>query len=671
MLAQKPPLLVHLLFHPKSSDGRELARHLHRQLNDDATVPGLRVPTVFWPAIEPAELQKRLDLAERSFVVVLADAELYLANDWCSAVADVWGACPPRHRCVPVQLHKNAWPLDKRLEQTNFVRAFAAKDSAEQKALVSRRVVMELCRYLLGIAGGDDGTAPVRLFLSHTKVDLNEKPKVVEKLQQHLNAFNPVESWTDSGDIPSGSTFSEEIEKGVARTSLLVVLTDRYATREWCRREVLMAKEKGRPAAVIDALRRYEVRSFPYLGNLPTVRWDRNPQTGIDLLLKETLRQLHTAKVLEQSQRKGDRLFLRPPELATLVGLPARATVLYPDPPVGVEEALLLGKTKVKCITPLQRLALDRPLKGQKVVLSMSESTDIDRYGLDDVHLRNVMLENSRYLLIKGATLAYGGDFRESGYTQSLIELVRAHNDVPGVEPFERVVVHRAWPFPRLDVNRRAELKAAACDTIELPRPKDVDQSLHADFIDDPPSFSADLSAAHRYAWARGLSEMRAFQSDAARSGIRARILLGGKFGPTVTGGEGQAPKESWYLGAMPGLLEEALLSAEAGQPLFIIGAFGGGARLVADILRGRKREEATWEFQKGAPFAEEMRKLYGPKWRDYDDIVQSLQGKGVAGINPHLKKEEHEELFDTIDPVRMVQIILTGLGRLAKGEQA
>ena len=80
-----------------------------------------------------------------------------------------------------------------------------------------------------------------------------------------------------------------------------------------------------------------------------------------------------------------------------------------------------------------------------------------------------------------------------------------------------------------------------------------------------------------------------------------------------------------WYSGRIPGVVEEALVSLEAGQPLYVIGAFGGAARLVVDLLEGRRREELTWKFQREAPHAVAMRELYeqqGRHWKDYDEIA-------------------------------------------------
>ena len=55
------------------------------------------------------------------------------------------------------------------------------------------------------------------------------------------------------------------------------------------------------------------------------------------------------------------------------------------------------------------------------------------------------------------------------------------------------------------------------------------------------------------------------------RGHIRARIVLGGRV-------EG-------YKGTMPGIAEETRISLEAGQPVFVLGGFGGCARNVAETV--------------------------------------------------------------------------------------
>ena len=669
-MISRSPLLVWLVFHPRSEAARTLARDIHHHLNGDVAVPGLRVPTAFCPVatgdLPPRNL--RLDFAERNFVILLADDLLAADEEWSRFVADVWEQNQnATTRFVPIQLSLNAWPLDQRLEETNFTRAYRQAPGAERDAFIIRRVVVELCRYLAGRnKKGEDSAAPVRLFLSHAKADMQLEPKVAQRLIEALQADQPIKAWVDSGDIPAGSKFAEEIARGVGDSSLLVVLTDNYATREFCREEILLAKEHQRPMVIVDALTRCEVRSFPYSGNIARLRWDGNPQAGIDLLLKETLRCLHAQAQLEQCRQATDVVFTRPPELLTLLGIKEGNTVLYPDPPLSAAVTRRLSKTNITVVTPLQRSALRQPLKGKLVALSMSESTDTRQFP-DAVHLASNMLELSRYLLINGASLAYGGHLGAEGYTQRLFELVRAHNQLDGVPRFGRVVNFLGWPLPRPTDAARAELKLVT-KTIELPRPLDIDETLHPSCVERPAFFSGDASAEQRFAWARGMTEMRKLQADSARSNVIARVVLGGAFGPTEKlGADGQVSLK-WYFGRIPGVLEEVLYSVESGQPVFLIGAYGGAARLVIDVLQGRDRPEATWAFQKEAPFASEIRSIYerrGLPWIDYPEIVSRIRGKGVVGINPFLSQEEHEMLFETVDPVQIVELVMLGLGRM------
>ena len=691
---RKPPLLVHLIFHPASDEARALARTIHKALNADPAMPGLRVPTVFCPTdgvLPPATYD--LDQAERDFVVVLADAWVVdgssdLKRTWSGFIGDLWEGCEAskRRRFFPVQLDENAWGFDPRLEGINFVRAFAEAAPQGRADLVVRRLVIELCRFLKwsnqDLTG--KGSAPMQLFLSHAKMDMAAEPMATEALIGYLRQDQPVRAWVDSGDIDAGSPFAEAIKQGIMDTSLLCVLTDNYSTREWCRREIILAKRHQRPAVVIAAFRRQEVRSFPYLGNLPVLRWPCIPAdasdadkaainraaavAAVDLVLKETLRHLHATALLTQVRQAGDFVSARPPELLSMAQARDFEAVLYPDPPLGQEELELLREaTEVPSTTPLSRLAAERPLQGRRLALSMSESTDIQRLGFDELHFRDAMVDLSRYLLIKGATLVYGGHLGDEGYTQTLFELVRAHHCLEGIERVGRIVNTVGWPLPYSQALVAKYHQVATLQRID--RPADLDTcpgKVRADAVEANP-FPADQSPEYRYCWARGMTQMREWQvSDAGD--IAARIILGGKFGPPE---QGPGSDEKWYAGRIPGVLEEVALAAQAGQPVFLIGAFGGAAALAIDLLEGRDRPEATWDYQRRAPHAQAMRGLYdqcGQPWSDYPEMVQLLRDTGPGGINPLLSADENRELFHTRNIARMVELILTGLGRVGGG---
>jgi hypothetical protein len=688
---QKPPLLVHVIFHPVSKDASELAKTIHEALNADPAVPGLRVPTVFCPTdgISPPVSYDHLDDAEQSFVVVLADFNVVdrdsgLQPTWSSFIGDLWEACQGTpHRFFPVQLDDTAWAFDDRLDGTNFVRAYTKADKASRNDLVVRRLVIELCRQLQGAPQGivKESRAPTKLFLSHTKLDIDLDPKVVSALIDYLDHSQPVRAWVDSGDIDAGSPFAEEITKGIGDSSLLCVLTDNYSTREWCRKEIILAKQHQRPVVVVAAFSQQEVRSFPYLGNVPVFRWPCVPASktaaeitainhaaavaAVDLMLKETLRHLHATASLQQTKQEGDEVFARPPELLSLFRAKGAAAVLYPDPPLGSEELELLRETGVPTTTPLSRLAAERPLKGTQIALSMSESTDIQRFGFDEVHFKDAMIELSRYLLLKGATLVYGGHLGDEGYTRVLFELVRAHHCLEGIDRVERIVNTVGWPLPYSQKLVAKYSQVARLKRIDRPADLDVcPGKSNADTVEADP-FPADQAPEYRYCWARGMTHMRESQV-AEGSKIKARIILGGKFGPPE---QGPGSGEKWYSGRIPGVLEEVVLSAQAGQPVFLIGAFGGTATLAIDLLEGKDRPEATWDYQRRAPNAEPMRALYDQcdqTWWDYPEMVQLLRDTGPAGINPLLSEEENRELFRARDIARVIELILKGLGNLS-----
>jgi hypothetical protein len=518
-----------------------------------------------------------------------------------------------------------------------------------------------VCRFLLGEQRG--AQAPIRVFLSHAKQDIETEPKLLEAVVAHLNATQPVETWIDSGKIEAGKDFAEAIEAGVRDCAVLILATNSYSGRSWCRREVLATKKYARPAVVVDGLLGLDLRSFPYGGNVPVVAWGNGgAPRAVDLLLKEQLRHLHVGRLLDRQKRPKDHVMSVPPELATVVGVPTDATVLYPDPPLGDEELEVLKPLGHRMETPLQRVAADRSLAGKKIALSISESDQPERLGLLPDHLDAALLDISRYLLVKGASLAYGGHLGNEGYTIALFDLVRAHKDMSRLPPMERIVNYVGWPLP-LTIEQRAKFKEQATFK-RTERPAGIDTLEPETFVSEPAFFPASTPA-RRYAWARGMSLMREQQT----ANIDARIVLGGKVGPTVTATPDCGKILSWYSGRIPGVVEEALLTLQAGRPTYLCGAFGGAAALVIELLQGRVPQEFTWEYQRQAPHAEAMLQLYkdqGIPWQSYEDLALICKGIGVAGLSRgnHLNEDENRELFRTRDIPRLVELLLLGLTR-------
>jgi len=673
------PLLVHIIFHPKSDDSRKLAERIHLALNDDPAVPGLRLPTRF--AIEdgthlPPSDGVDFTAADRTFILVLADDYIKVRHegkvphgrqDWGEWVADVYGACEakPLYRCIPFQMTENAWPLHERLEEVNFPRAWAV-DEDERNDWVINRVILELVRFLHGEgkASEEDPKAPLKVFVSHTKMDLEKEPRVVRNIMNYLTQDQPVDAWYDSGDIGAGSRFAREIEKGVENSALLCVLTDAYSSREWCRKEILLAKERQRPVVVVDALQSLEMRSFPYGGNVPVIRWLEVPELTLNLLFKETLRQLHAKLVLEKLKQPGDFVLPISPELVMVVGKPEKS-FLYPDPPIGEAELQQVLQTGVAVETPLQRFAKNRPLAGKRLAISLSESGDTERYGTGLVHLDQAAIEISRYLLLAGAILCYGGHLGSESYTVSLFELVKSH-PIPGLPPLERIVNYIGWPLPSLSVSEKAEymdhLKFK-----QMPRPPDLSEADDPLFVETVKDYFPPDTGLKRFAWARGMTMMREAQSQDRN--IIARIVLGGKIGPTVTAQPDGTREVKWYSSRIPGVLEEILCSLKYNQPVYLVGGYGGCARLASDLLQGKTRDEMSWGYHKNAQNAPEMRTLFETRknvdWWGYSEMTQFLKDRGIEGLNNGLTVQENLKLFEELDTFEIVRLLLKGLKEL------
>jgi hypothetical protein len=507
----------------------------------------------------------------------------------------------------------------------------------------------------------DEDAPPVTIFLSHAKIDVGKQPGVVNSLLEYLKANQPEKTWFDSGDIASGSRFAKAIEDGVADSALLAVVTDAYSSRSWCRREILFAKRHQRPFVIVDALREREIRRFPYAGNAPVLRWRDDPRDVVDSLLRETLRHAYAEEMLRQRARPGDDILPSGPELVTIVHRDKAKPVLYPDPPLGSEELAVLSLAGVTVETPLERHAKAHDLRAQQllVALSISEAEDLPRFGLRKAHLDDVLLEISRYLLVAGVRLAYGGHLGSVGYTVRLADLLYdpiieqlRGEAAPGAAQPAELVSYLAWPTASTPADiARLNSRSGLVDVRRCARPDGLDETVDAAFVAAPSSDIPIDSAIHRFAWSRGLTIMRQRQT----AEVTARVVVGGRLGPTGDG----------YRGRMPGVLEEALLAMRAERPLYLVGAFGGCARLVFDALEGRSRPELHWDHHKAAPYSEDLRSLYqqrGEAWDEYDAIAGELKTRGLAGLRNGLTDDENRELATTRSAERIVELVLRGI---------
>jgi len=198
------------------------------------------------------------------------------------------------------------------------------------------------------------------------------------------------------------------------------------------------------------------------------------------------------------------------------------------------------------------------------VAISISESPDMPILGLSDEHLRDAMVEIARHLLALGARLMYGGDLRPHGFTELLFELVARHRrDADEGDDRRSVINYLGWPVHiSIPTETLSSYASEVINGVELRI-----LTMEGETIALDERLTIKKTDATDEDWSLGLTAMR----RAMQKHSNARIVLGGK--------------TEKYKGKMPGVAEEALISLQEKQPLFILGGFGGCARDIAQIL--------------------------------------------------------------------------------------
>jgi hypothetical protein len=698
---KRPPLHLYLLAHPKSETATKLAVDLMQRFVEPPASGGLRIPVFFTPDLGkdlPPELdgEHNLDLeaAQHSIVVLLVDQRMLrtvpdgTGEAWTRFTQTALALAPldkSPHHVLPVALDNTGFDIS---DTQHILPALLANDlptqEAEQQRLaeisfhIAARAIQLLEHGKVPALAPDRMQAPVSIFLSHTKADLDKDQQDPVRQTRAVLDELPVDVWYDAGEIATGQDFANAIQAGIRDcTIMLAFQTDQYSSRPWCRREVLEAKKLGANVLIVDALQSGEARSFPYLGNVSTIRWrfgapGVDARRVIDRAVLEALRHTYNRAILELTAEPDERVLPAAPEALTLANecddSQVEITFLYPDPPLGREEleVLQLLRPMARFLTPLTKVAQwQRPAHIDTITLSISESDDVARYGLSQAHFATLSDEIHLYLLLAGLKIAYGGalkgDFSSaSNFTLRLFELVRAYSKLAqgiNATPLSDAI-HNLAPWPLWlgygdDEWRLFSGHVATYEAGERPVLPWCDDDLFPE-TDKGRGLASDTPQ-RRYAWARGLSAMRSCITERSQ----ARLVIGGKM--------------KGFSGLVPGVVEEAWLSLKQNKPLYVVGGFGGAARAVADQLLGRERPEFNDDWARQyLPDYQAVLDLYeqqGFEVRTLTQIGADITVHAQAGLaqalNNGLTETENRELMSSIDAQRIAKLVLTGLGRL------
>lgn len=203
------------------------------------------------------------------------------------------------------------------------------------------------------------------VFISHTKragAGEVDTAALIELVRQIISETR-LQHFFDASDLQPGEDWDNELRAQASTSALLVLRTDLYATREWCQREMVIAKHHGMPVVTLDCVSACEERGSFLMDHVPRIPVRRGTvdatkadvRRGLNLLVDECLK-----RELWRVQRHlaGSRPELKvawwaphAPEPLTLLqwmeegkaaGLLTKGggviRVLHPDPPLGTEE---------------------------------------------------------------------------------------------------------------------------------------------------------------------------------------------------------------------------------------------------------------------------------------------------------------------------------------------
>lgn len=269
-------------------------------------------------------------------------------------------------------------------------------------------------------------------------------------------------------------------------------------------------------------------------------------------------------------------------------------------------------------------------LSNVRLGISVSESTDLARLGLLEIHFRLALGEIARCVLVSGGRLAYGGHLEPGGYTVFLVrELERyARRDRP-------LRICLAWTEHRkMTVAKLLEEK----DNLGLfgeivcldPEGKVVDPAANR-----PEGQVPEPDEAVRR---KSLTGLRRYMTEHTQG----RILIGGK--------------REGFQGEMPGVLEEVLLSFQAKKPVYLAGGFGG---VTSDIAQAIGIDDGTW-----LPKVADARLADRRVAQGIARLVEVAKTTGGASLDNGLTVKENRRLAVCHRPSEIATLVSLGLGQ-------
>lgn len=636
----KMPLATYVLYHSEYSEGEKAFDMIYQLLCRDTERPltdGIDIP-VYLRTGKNGDNILPINFGEsgKTAIIILIDEKMFCSKVWRDYIEELANNVSDTIKIYGIGLYQYAFEISSKTETIQAIKLsnYCFEDNWD---LIQTRLLESFYRFLT------NPEQKVKLFISHAKKDCLSEAK---QLCNYLNSSTKLDTFFDEYDILDGNDFANQIEKNVASSLLVVLNSDVYTDREWCRNELLIAKRKDIPTVIVNCVKKRVKRTFPYIGNYPMIQCSDNWSEMIVVLLKTALNQVYQKQLLEAIKTKIttiDDCIPNNPELFSFIKISKdKKTILYPEPPLGKEEQLVLTdfNNKISFVTPTEAMAQSMGnLNDKRIAFSVSESDDLHQRGCAKAMLKDIVLELSRYIVKAGGYLIYGGDLRKEGFTESFENFSYQYGEKEKADRQEKYFTNYfAWPIHlNISESNKAEFFHCRVEPKFVDAPKGVNANV---FI--PPFGNENLNI-----WAHSLTKMR----EEMENNVDARIILGGR----LTG----------FKGKYAGIIEEFLIASQKNHPIYLIGGFGGAAKAIVDIREGKDVDLLT--LAEETPSYTGFLTYYNDN--NSDKIDYSSIKKQIINytFNNGLTPEENDTLFRTTNILEIVSLILKGLNNIFK----
>ena len=351
----KTPISVHALFHKDNSEGQRIYKELYKLLCRDIDNPfsdGLDIPVYYATGDEETQIKLANSNSIKRVILLFIDVNMFCSQVWREKITELSEQKDANTLIVGVKQYRHAFSINKKIGEIQSI--IVDTNDVEHILLFENDnwdiFTTQLFDLLIRFVTGKEDKRPITVFISHSKQG-NGAPKskdgenTAKAVREFLYSDTKLNSFFDVHDILDGYKFGEQIKSHAENCSLLILFTDSYSTREWCRIEALTAKENHVPIVAVFMMQGNVDRVFPYIGNIPSTVFDGDWRKVINLLLRTTLDQAVEAALLSSKENETTEYLPYPPEAFNMSLLkPGTNKVLYPEPPLGNEELEVLGR---------------------------------------------------------------------------------------------------------------------------------------------------------------------------------------------------------------------------------------------------------------------------------------------------------------------------------------